>query len=78
MIHIHGDVEGLKYFSDKNGVCAHSNRAVAYAMQDADIVAVFYTVKQAEDFYEHNKHKQNLPAIYYWDENRWNNRKVSV
>ena len=77
MIHIHGDVEGLKYFSDKNGVCAYSSRAVAYAMQDADIVAVFYTTKQAQDFYNSNKDKENLPVIYFWDEKRWNNRSVS-
>ena len=78
MIHIHADIDGLKYFSDKNGVCAYSSRIVAYAMQDAHIVGVFYTLKQAQDFYEKNKYKQNLPILYYWDENRWNNRKVSV
>jgi hypothetical protein len=77
MIHIHSDIDGLKYFSDKNGICAYSNRIVAYAMQDADIVGVFYTVKQAEAFYESNKHKENLPIIYFWDEKRWNNRKLS-
>jgi hypothetical protein len=77
MIHIHGDVDGLKYFSDINGVCAYSNMAVAYAMQDADIVGIFYTTKQAKEFYERNKLKENLPVIYFWDEKRWNNRKSS-
>jgi hypothetical protein len=76
-VHIHGDVEGLKYFSDKNGVCAYSPRSIAYAMQNADIVGVFYTTKQAQRFYEHNKYERNLPVLYYWDENRWSNRRVS-
>jgi len=77
MIHIHYDIDGLKYFSDKNGICAYSNRIVAYAMQHEHIVGVFYTIKQVPDFYERNKYNVNLPVVYYWDENRWNNRKVS-
>ena len=76
MIHIHGDVDGLKYFSDKNGVCAYSNLIVAYAMQDENVVGVFYTTEQAERFYKINEFKENLPVIYFWDEKRWNNRNV--
>jgi hypothetical protein len=75
MIHIHSDVDGLKYFSDKNGVCAYSNRAVAYAMQNEHIVGLFYTEKQAKDFYEQHKHTcisgKLLPILFYWDESRW-------
>jgi len=73
-IFIHEDVESLKYFSDKNGICAYCNRATSYAMQGANIVGVFYTQNQLKSFYEHNKHKENLPIIYYYDEKRWNNR----
>jgi hypothetical protein len=74
MIHIHGDTDGLRYFSDKNGICAYNDRVVAYAMQDSDIVGVFYTIQQAQSFYEYNKFKDNLPVLFYWDESRWKNR----
>lgn len=78
MIHIHGDIDGLKYFSDKNGVCAYSSRYIAYAMQDSHIVEVFYTTKQAQDYYQYNKHKDNIPILFYWDENRWINRNKQL
>ena len=72
MIHIHTDVENLIYFSDKNGISPDPARLVAYAMQGADIVKVFYLPKQAIEFYELNAHKEDLPVIYYWDESKWN------
>lgn len=71
-IHIHTDIESLMFFSDKNGVCAYNSRVMAYAMQHEHIVGVFYNKKQLESFYEHNKHKEGLPIIYFWDEKRWN------
>lgn len=71
MIHIHTDVDDLKYFSDKNGVSAYDNRVISYAMQGANIVGVFYTKIQAFVFYNKNKNKENLRILYYWDENRW-------
>lgn len=71
MIHIHGDINDLLYFSDKNGVCAYSSRYVAYAMEGSHIVGVFYTIKEAESFYERNKNNDSLPIIYFWDEERW-------
>lgn len=67
-IHIHTDIENLKYFVDKNGLRTCSDRLVAYAMQNEHIVGVFYTLKQANAFYEKNKFNDNLPIIYYWDE----------
>lgn len=71
MIHIHTEVENLKYFSSKHGVCAYSNRAIAFAMQGANIVGVFYTKQQMINFYEWNKHKEYIEPIYYWDEALW-------
>jgi hypothetical protein len=51
-----------------------NNRIVSYAMQDADIVRVFYTIEQMKNFYENNR-LDKLEPIYFWDEKRWNNRR---
>lgn len=83
MFHLHTDVEGLMYFQDKNGVCAYDNRLIGYAMQDADIVRVFYTQKQMQDFYNGHNFNCNvlgkkLEPIYFWSEERWNKRNKKL
>lgn len=79
MFHLHTDVKGLIYFQDKNGVCASNNRLIGYAMQDSDIVRVFYTYKQMQDFYKCNNVDCNilgkkLEPIFFWSEERWDIR----
>ena len=68
---LHGDVENLKYFRDKNGISFMldiSIKPVAYAMAGADIVKVFYNVKEADHFMD-CANKISLPnAIYFFDE----------
>lgn len=73
MIHIHTEKDSLNYFSDKNGVSAYSERAVAFAMQGANITRIFFTLKEAKEYYELNKYKDDLPEVYFWDERRWYN-----
>ena len=75
-LHIHTEVEDLKFFSDKNGVSAYSDRVVSYAMQGSNVVGIFYNNSQAVYFYENNKYTKALNPIYFWDEVRWNNRKL--
>ena len=68
LVFIHEDVENLAYFSDANGVSAYNNRIILYAMQLSDIVGIFYTKKQAIEFYERNKFKSDLPIIYKFNQ----------
>lgn len=70
-IFIHSDVENLRFFTDKNEIALSGNRAVSYAMQGSDIVGVFYTDKQATQFYESKKYEKNLPVIGFFDVSRW-------
>lgn len=78
MIHIHSDVEILVYFTDKNGLSAFNKDAIGYAMQGENIVQVFYNrgnegfgFKNAEQYYIENKYKENLPIIYFWNQEIW-------
>ena len=75
-IFIHNEVEDLRYFKDLNGIngLVGNNRIVSYAMQKENIVGVFYTMEQARKFYEVNKYKENLPVIYFWNEELYNKR----
>jgi hypothetical protein len=74
-IFIHSDVENLKFFTDKNGIALATgtalDRAIAYAMQGANIVGVFYTDIQAQQFYNAKRYEENLLVIGYFDEPRW-------
>lgn len=65
-LHLHEDVQNLKYFRDANGVIPATDRLVLYAMQGPAVVAVFYTVEQAKAYYERNAHKE-LPVLYRFD-----------
>ena len=77
MIHIHENEIGLMFFTDKNGVPAYNSRIFAYAMQEADIVGIFYTKEQAESFYELNRFKDNLPVLYKWNQELWDKRNIN-
>jgi len=70
-IFIHSDVENLRFFTDKNGISLSSDRALSYAMQGSDIVGVFYTDKQAQQFYESKRYEENLHVIGFFDASRW-------
>ena len=74
-IFIHSDVENLIFFIDKNGIALATgtalDRAISYAMQGSDIVGVFYTNKQAQQFYESKRYEENLPIIGFFDVSRW-------
>ena len=74
-IFIHSDVENLKFFTDRNGIALATgtalDRAISYAMQGADIVGVFYTDRQAQQFYESKRYEENLPVIGFFDVSRW-------
>ena len=70
-IFINSDVQNLRFFKDKNGIPLSGDRAVSYAMQGADIVGVFYTDRQAQQFYESKRYEENLPVIGFFDVSRW-------
>ena len=71
MIHIHTDVENLRFFRNCHRVRYFKTplaNPVAYAMENEHVVGVFYTTNQLKSFYEHNYYKQNLPITLYLDE----------
>lgn len=70
-IFIHSDVQNLRFFKDKNGIPLSGDRAVSYAMQGADIVGVFYTDRQAQQFYESKRYEENLHVIGFFDKSCW-------
>ena len=72
VIFIHNDVENLRFFSNKYGISASSDRITHYAMQGGDIVRVFYNQKDAVDYYKKNRYTENLPVIYFFDQEKWN------
>jgi hypothetical protein len=70
MIHIHTDVENLRFFRDCNGIRYLKTplaNPVAYAMENEHVVGVFYSTNQLKFFYEYNNYKQNLPITLYLD-----------
>ena len=70
-IFIHNDVENLRFFSNKHGISASSDRITHYAMQGSDIVRVFYNKKDAIDYYNRNRYTSDLPIIYFFDQEKF-------
>jgi len=65
---LHGDVENLMYFRDRNGIpfiLGVGPKPVAYAMAGADIVKIFYTIDEAEKFMN-ILNNYELPASHYF------------
>ena len=69
-IFIHNDVENLRFFSNKHGISASSDRITHYAMQGSDIIRVFYNQKDAIDYYNKNRYTEKLPVIYFFDQEK--------
>ena len=77
-IFIHNDVENLRFFSNKYGISASSDRITHYAMQGSDIIRVFYNQKDAIDYYNKNRYTEKLPVIYFFDQEKWNKKNARV
>ena len=71
-IFIHNDVENLKYFSNKYGISASSDRITQYAMQGSDIIKLFYNTNDANEYYNKNRYVSDLPILFYFDGEKFN------
>lgn len=73
-IFIHNDTYNLQFFKNKEGHICGSDRVLSYAMQGEYIVGVFYTNEQAVRFYENNQFKDDLPILYRFNQELWDNK----